>query len=311
MLVDTLLEQHPRRFRSRLSATKFAKRLFREGDIRSIFGTRTFEDSAQLYMWIDDVVRRHHMMTSSVPVYETCNTNYEGNFPADRQDIKVIDDARNKIINRNDNLNIVTSFNRFFQELEKDFPERPATTQQTYCYRQACAWESKRQSTCSTDSSVDTHWALRPSSKTSRYTNSFMTSSRGHMPIPEERLDVLPERTDNGSVDYDVTSHAVPGTLTSHASSAGTMDSEGSQRRWAEPSYSYSDNEKQLIEEMRKMKKEHQNILRTYEERISKLMAKMHELRSIAEMLENSSTKSSPYGILPVKASLLNIIGKI
>ena len=82
--------------------------------------------------------------------------------------------------------------------------------------------------------------------------------------------------------------------------------------RWQhEPTaYSYSDNEKQLIEEMKRMKKEHQNILRTYEGRINKLMAKMHELRNIAEMLENSSTKSSPYGLLPAKATLLNIIGK-
>nr|KAG5688504.1 hypothetical protein BaRGS_011649 [Batillaria attramentaria] len=80
--------------------------------------------------------------------------------------------------------------------------------------------------------------------------------------------------------------------------------------RWPqEPAaYSYSDNEKQLIEEMRRMKKEHQDTLRTYEGRINKLMAKMHELRNIAEMLENSSTKSSPYGLLPAKATLLNII---
>ncbi len=101
-----------------------------------------------------------------------------------------------------------------------------------------------------------------------------------------------------------------PGTINSHTSSGGTVESGESQRRWPEPNYSYSDNEKQLIEEMKRMKKEHQHILRTYEERINKLMAKMHELRSIAEMLENSSTKSSPYGILPPKASLLTIIGK-
>ena len=82
--------------------------------------------------------------------------------------------------------------------------------------------------------------------------------------------------------------------------------------RWTHEAtaYSYSDNEKQLIEEMKRMKKEHQDILRTYEGRINKLMAKMHELRNIAEMLENSSTKTSPYGLLPAKATLLNIIGE-
>ncbi|XP_041375827.1 formin-J-like isoform X2 [Gigantopelta aegis] len=317
VLVDTLLEQNHRRFRSRFSAIKFAKRLFREGVIKSIFGTRSFEDSAQLYMWEDDdiVLRRRHMMTSSVPVYQTCSiqrqhlgtpANLEGDFRAERQDIKIIDDVKNKIINRSDNLNIVSSFNKFFQVVEKDFPERPTPPIHQVAYRQAYPWDSKRESTCSTDSSIDT----RTRDKNPRYMNNvIMGSTRGHMPIPEERLDVLSERADAGSVDYDVTSQTVPGTLTSHASSAGTMESEGSQRRWAEPSYSYSDNEKQLIEEMKKMRKEHQNILRTYEERINKLMAKMHELRSIAEMLENSSTKSSPYAVLPAKASLLNIIG--
>ncbi|CAG5124885.1 unnamed protein product [Candidula unifasciata] len=79
-------------------------------------------------------------------------------------------------------------------------------------------------------------------------------------------------------------------------------------RRWPESAYSYSDNEKQLLEEMRRMKKEHQNVLRTYESRINKLMAKMHELRNIAEMLEHSSNKSSPYGILPGKLAILNIL---
>ena len=81
-------------------------------------------------------------------------------------------------------------------------------------------------------------------------------------------------------------------------------------RRWPDSQgNSYSDNEKQLLEEMRRMKKEHQSVLRTYEGRVNKLMAKMHELRNIAEMLENSSTKSSPYGVLPGKLALLNILG--
>lgn len=83
-----------------------------------------------------------------------------------------------------------------------------------------------------------------------------------------------------------------------------------SHQSWPESNYSYSDNEKQLLEEMRRMKKEHQNVLRTYEGRVNKLMAKMHELRNIAEMLEHSSNKSSPFGALPAKIALLNILGK-
>ena len=61
---------------------------------------------------------------------------------------------------------------------------------------------------------------------------------------------------------------------------------------------------------MKRMKKEHSHILRTYEDRINKLMAKMHELRNIAEMLENSSTKSSPYGMIPAKNGVLSFLGK-
>lgn len=87
-------------------------------------------------------------------------------------------------------------------------------------------------------------------------------------------------------------------------------DGADSGRKWPENANSYSDNEKQLLEEMRRMKKEHQNVLRTYESRINKLMAKMHELRNIAEMLEHSSNKSSPYGDLPGKLALLSIFGE-
>lgn len=68
-----------------------------------------------------------------------------------------------------------------------------------------------------------------------------------------------------------------------------------------EPCSSYSDNEKQLIEEITRIKREHENVLRTYEDRISRMTAKMHELRNIAEMLENSSNKSLPYGVIQGK----------
>ena len=87
----------------------------------------------------------------------------------------------------------------------------------------------------------------------------------------------------------------------------------GDVRRWAteagvvvDGNNSYSDNEKQLLEEMRRMKQEHQSVLRTYEGRVNKLMAKMHELRNIAEMLENSSNKP-----LPGKLTLLDILGEL
>ncbi|KAK7114483.1 hypothetical protein V1264_000538 [Littorina saxatilis] len=638
VLVSILLETHPRRFKARLAAVRFAKRLLREGYIKSIFGSRSFEDSAQLYMWQDDdAVRLHRAtMTSSGASDGVTSTNsatsqqeriqeaqqragYESlrreetTEPRyERLDIKLIEDVKNKVLNRSEAYNIVTSYNTFFQELQQDFrgegdrgdreseqnyynqppqrqnqhqqqhsmqsgdslhqkphhqqqpsidsyqqqrPQQPGDSQhqksqhhrqasidsyrQQYpqqsgdSYRQkpqqgsidgyrqqqqqsgdfyhhrpqeqsgdnrrpqktqplqqidprhqqqTSASESsqhrhrvkpqqqqhqpspstqregshrlndhrqqqtpnshhpqsqqqsrrqpqtqpantphrsqafssgtyhdpyaastttsadvKRESTCSTDSSVDTQTYFRTrdriSSKThqqqgssssgggmnprhsssqhsanSSIPHASMTSPatnhshtappqqpalRDHNSIPEERISSsdpalmnagMPPtdknkelRPDMTSSEYEMTSvgtmslshpqvlglasnnvssspeHlAITGSGSGVVSQMALVDSSSVSRsnRWAhEPAaYSYSDNEKQLIEEMKRMKKEHQDILRTYEGRINKLMAKMHELRNIAEMLENSSTKTSPYGLLPGKATLLNII---
>ncbi|XP_046342354.2 uncharacterized protein LOC124123129 isoform X2 [Haliotis rufescens] len=310
VLVSTLLEQYPRRFRTRAVAVKFSKRLFKDGLIRSIFGARTFEDSPQLFMWQDDeVIKRQHatIMTSSYPANHTPGYSVVQKEPRDRLDYKLVEDVKNKVLNRVDDYNIVSSFNNFIRELERDFPEASHGKKHEIQRYPPSTWDTgvKRESTCSTDSSVDTQTYFRLRDRNAFKYVHPMASTREHSAIPEER--VL-EKNEMAAIDYEMTP-GIPGTINSHTSSGGTVESGESQRRWVEPSYSYSDNEKQLIEEMKRMKKEHQHILRTYEERINKLMAKMHELRSIAEMLENSSTKSSPYGILPAKASLLNIIG--
>lgn len=536
VLVSILIETHPRRFKSRAVAVKFAKRLLREGYIKSIFGSRSFEDSAQLYMWQDDdAIRRHRATMTSSSVEATPSQQeriYESHHRAgyeslrreevtepryERLDAKLIEDVKNKVLNRSEAYNIVTSYNTFFQELQRDFrsegdkesehnyyneapphqqqpplrqqqqqpqqsgdhqyqksqppqqsgdyqyqksqppqqqpyqPHRhhqqtpPEHSQQKHrvkpqqqqqqqhtpasapreatqylsqqtprshhphshqsrkypqgqppntphrsqafppsassgTYRDPYTSDVKRESTCSTDSSVDTQTYFRtrdrnsgknqqhgvpppsqPAPLSSRHpqksvpgakmaspaTNSHTPPQiRDHSSIPEERTSSDPalnavvdkdkERPEMTSSDYEMTSvgtlsssHPQAMMLTSNnmssspenmavgsgmgATLAMVGESAASRpARWQhEPAaYSYSDNEKQLIEEMKRMKKEHQNILRTYEGRINKLMAKMHELRNIAEMLENSSNKSSPYGLLPAKATLLNIIGK-
>ena len=56
---------------------------------------------------------------------------------------------------------------------------------------------------------------------------------------------------------------------------------------------SFSDNEKQLLEQMKVMKQQHDTVVRNYEGRINALMNKMSELWNIAEFLEQSGNKSS------------------
>ena len=50
-LVSALLEIDRKRFQSRAVALHFARRLFRLGLVRSIFGASNFEDSVQVYCW--------------------------------------------------------------------------------------------------------------------------------------------------------------------------------------------------------------------------------------------------------------------
>ena len=59
VLVSLLVESHPDRFPTRTAAGRLARRLYKDGHIRSIFGASEFEDSAQLYVWNDsDDVRK-------------------------------------------------------------------------------------------------------------------------------------------------------------------------------------------------------------------------------------------------------------
>ena len=303
--MSALLERHPRRFRSRASAVKFARRLFRDGTVKSIFGADTFEDSVQLYMWQEDEAagtRQNMTSSSSSAGYARYNVDQQG------PDREIVEDVKNKILNRGDHMSLINSF---FRNLEEDLTKTSEVKTPSGRYSSFPAWNPKRASTASSESSVENNSQTYVRLKaTARYpNNSNMAHFRDHEVIPEEsQEEQIMSRTDGYSMDYDITS----GITRALPSNVSTVIDIGDQapRRWNDAHYSYSDNEKQLIEEIKKMKKDHQYILRSYEDRINKLMAKMHELRSIAEMLENSSTKSSPYGILPGKGGLLNLIGK-
>ncbi|XP_074646006.1 uncharacterized protein LOC141902259 [Tubulanus polymorphus] len=69
----------------------------------------------------------------------------------------------------------------------------------------------------------------------------------------------------------------------------------------------YSDNEKQLLEDMKRMQQEHENVVTSYESRINELMEKMSELKNIAELLDKSSstqqTENSDNQIRPEKTA--------
>ncbi|ESO82282.1 hypothetical protein LOTGIDRAFT_237086 [Lottia gigantea] len=290
-LVSTLLDQHSNRFKSRAAAVKFAKKLFRESQVKSIFGANYFEDSPHLYMWNDDVITKYQRAN-------TMTSHVSRGARESRYDQKVIEDAKNRILNRGEQINLVKPFHDSNPESDSDY-YRPSEISRLHRNLDPRIYHSY-----STESSLESQNIYRQVNKIySKHKHlTSMSKSRNHAAIPEEKMDI-PEVTQGEYMTGTVT-----GTMNSQASSAATENSDNG-RRWGETAYSYSDNEKQLIEEMKRMKKEHQYILKTYEERINKLMAKMHELRSIAEMLENSSTKSSPYGILPNKANILSIIG--
>lgn len=60
-----------------------------------------------------------------------------------------------------------------------------------------------------------------------------------------------------------------------------------------ERSGSYSDNEKHLLDKMFKLQKQHETVVHSYEDRINELMEKMHDLKGIAELLEQSGGKGT------------------
>ncbi|KAK6983501.1 formin-J-like isoform X2 [Biomphalaria glabrata] len=459
VLVSILVESHPKLFTDRASACELGRKLFREGHIRSIFGANVFEDSAQLYVWTEDCGNKNegsHTMTGS---NENINSGSNSTPSHRKAEYQLIEEIKEKVLNRSEAYNIVTSYNSFFQELEQDFGLSAGSRSQYSSGSDGQVGQSsqtpytstlehKKSHIYSTDSSLeaqsssrqprdaaktqeqklpsrgqfhekdispesasaislnhspsqqstikkDTHTSEHPlmgqdplssgrlsSFQHKRFQSRTNPQSGGKM-IPEEIASSSKDSQMNtvspvAAIDYDTGSNqqstlssqmsslapeSLDHNIVSHSSSSdpalprntevypqkqnqspGTRwvdsnlastselsqsssgkpvakeevppkralwgDNDGFERSrpWPENTYSYSDNEKQLLEEMRRMKKEHQTTLRTYESRINKLMAKMHELRNIAEMLENSSSKSSPYGVLPGKLALLNIL---
>ncbi|XP_060567218.1 formin-J-like isoform X3 [Ruditapes philippinarum] len=320
-LVTSILERHPKHFRSRATALKFCRQLFNDGILKGVFGADTFEDSVQLYTWKD----QNGTSMTSYPVNQS-KKNY-GYSSADitltkrdlykqKETIKPVGGSRDKIQTHNPYAHDV---NDYFKDIQNGIcadDNHPVTKhlQHPHMSSYQTTWNLQRASTASSESSIDilSHSYGKHKDKTlkSSFSIPIMSHSRDHDVIPEESPEEhvpVMERTGT-STEYDGSS-SIPRSVTTDASGFNEMEGAAHHRRWQQDyQNSYSDNEKQLIEQMKRMKKEHSHILRTYEDRINKLMAKMHELRSIAEMLENSSTKSSPYGMMANKTGVLSFL---
>lgn len=294
-LINTLLKKYPSRFQSRWAAVKFARGLFREGIIKSVHHLTFFEDSEQLYTWQhNESSAEWRKMTS-----HEATTNFRGYSGkkkpfSEEEDIEIINGVRITLSQSKPEISLI---NKFFKDLQQDFSDTKGSDKQQTTDRN---WTNLRLSTASSESSADTithsypKFKEKAGGKLNSHMNQMGSNGRNYGSIPEEDMALLDRSHGGSSLEYEI-----------------SQGNQSNGRRWQDTQFCYSDNEKQLIEEMKKMKRDHNESIQAYEERISKLMTKMHELRGIAEMLENSSTKSSPYGLLPGRANLVNILGKI
>jgi len=338
-LVTSTLERHSSHFRSRAAALKFCRQLFNDGVIRGVFGATTFEDSVQLYSWHEQngtnmtsaaSMTSMSNMTSPVSNHVAKPPRNYGYSSADvtltkrelyqqKETIKPIEHvSRSEACVNHTEVPYSQDAHSYYRDIPNNVPgsNDDRMTSHPHMTSYQTSWNLQRASTASSESSVDilshSYGKLKDkSSSKSAFVMQHSVQTRGHAVIPEEaheeQIPVM-ERTTTTSTSYDGTS-SFPRSVTTDTSGTNDVDVP-TQTRWQQDyQNSYSDNEKQLIEQMKRMKKEHSHILRTYEDRINKLMAKMHELRSIAEMLENSSTKSSPYGMIP-KNGMLNFLSK-
>lgn len=322
-LVTSILERHSAHFRSRATAVKFCRQLFNDGTIKGVFGADTFEDSVQLYTWKE----QNGSNMTSYPVIEPRKkygyssadiTLTKRDLYKQKETIKPIGSTRESLPT---NIAYTHDVNHYFRDIQNGIGHEDNLRVTPHMHHPHMSsyqttWNLQRSSTASSESSIDilSHSYGKHKDKTlkSSFSIPIMPQLRDHDVIPEEAQEEhvpVMERTET-STEYDGSS-SIPRSATTDASGYNDMDVGHHQRAWQQDFHnSYSDNEKQLIEQMKRMKKEHSHILRTYEDRINKLMAKMHELRSIAEMLENSSTKSSPYGMVASKTGVLNFLSK-
>ena len=314
VLVTTLCQEFPDKFSSRYSALKFTRNLFRQGSIKGLYGTSSFEDTDQLYAWgSNEPTQASWQLRKTNP--NTAIYGYRGVTSSDVDDAHILGILKNKLT-------------------KKIAQDSDAKVLQVESFRRNRSLESRKPPNVigSPDyvNQVELFTKREQSHAVSQYTNYNITQTFLKTKHPKNMASNDQPSSKDGEESFEKTSsdrlansieeEIVPKSLaseTQHYEIRNTtvgidIARDIPSEQWPSDSqYCYSDNEKQLIEEMGKMKSEHSEILQKYEERISKLMTRMHELKGIAEMLENTGPpKSTPYGVMPSRASMLNFIGK-
>ncbi|XP_069113506.1 formin-J-like isoform X2 [Argopecten irradians] len=321
VLVTLLLEKHPKRFRSRVSASIFARKLFREGKILSVCGASGFEDSDQQFYWSESDSKRQWKSVKSSPPVHTFDVKNNRNVgkTVESDDETILESVKGEL---NSNCKILPEKPSVLKTIIKQL-EEDSGLKETQTIPKVSNFSSYDEDQSLTSS--DPYVVAQRYSKFKERTrfgggSAFLMATRDHDVIPEEEpsldktgnsleLELTPRNSEHSSVIEQPVHSEQLGVSEQSRHSESSRVGDTPTRRWLDGQNSYSDNEKQLIEEMKRMKEDHSITLAAYEERIKDLMGRMHDLRGIAEMLENSSNKSSPYGILPARSSFFNFIG--
>lgn len=318
-LVTCILERNSGHIQSRAAALTFCRQLFQESVIKGVFGADSFEDSVQLYAWQEhsDSNMTSNQVNKSPQQYVLSSADValkKRDLCKQTESIKLIESSKYAVSNGSTTYSheIDTNFQNVRQSVQANDHRLEHVNHQNMTGYQT-SWNLQRFSYASSESSVDlsSHsYGQHKEQKSVKalFTNPAMTTSHEPHAIQEEAQKEPVMEITGTSPEYSGSS-SITGGVAADLSNINDSDAVIPQRFWQQDyQNSYSDNEKQLIEQMNRMKRDHANILRTYEDRITKLMAKMHELRNIAETLENCSTKSSLYGEVVNKSSMLNFL---
>ncbi|XP_013404038.1 formin-J isoform X2 [Lingula anatina] len=341
VLVTTLMEHDPHRFRSRARAIKFAQWLLDHNHIESIVGHSGFEDSVHLYRWSDETVvdQARKIVTNSAYIpkkrlIELVELNFGGSEDSDTRSLNSSMSSEPKSP-RLQKRNINGSLGSPMSPKIIDFCKSPTTVQKSINSRDIknstplstplSFWEKRSRegsvsstlssSTAASNSRQTTPQITRPAERL-HFGNSEQGSTPhqnfnpGYSPSPTPSLEQKhpdksfdsPNNNNNNTFVaksfQELALQKKPPTPTKNSrrqgEEAGNHTQNGGSNKVNDDDMCFSDNEKTLLERMKKMESKHQGVVKGYEGRINELMNKMHELKQIAELLEQSGNKSMP-----------------
>ncbi|XP_064640384.1 FH2 domain-containing protein 1-like isoform X2 [Lineus longissimus] len=263
VLVTALIEHYPRCFHSRGAAEAFAQRLLETGHLTSIHAEDgKFQDSAFYYRWSND------SLFEDITLYS------------------------NNII---DNLHIPE---KRLSDLIAAEMERERGDGGPYQHRR---YNSTGDSDDDFRSSTPRTMALRQQYQESNLSVNDMSHIQSRDSHGQHWNTPVQDRNQNYYCNNGDTKHGAFRKL-----DFDKMQQENerlrSDSKSFQPSFDHisgqnramSDYEKQLLDDMKRMQSDHEKVVRSYEDRITELMNKMHELRNIAELLEQAGARSNP-----------------